>query len=55
MVAADAIGLELIDIERKRRGMSPMTPNAGYILSASQLGLGPNDRAHMDVLETQVG
>ncbi len=55
MVAADALGLELIDAERKRRGMGPMTPSAGYILTANQIGLGPNDRAHMDVLETQVG
>lgn len=55
MVAADAIALELLDAERKNRGMGPMAPSAGYLATASQIGLGPNDRSGMSVLETTVG
>lgn len=51
MVAADVLGLEMIEAERARRGLVTIAPHAIHIATAASIGLGPNDRAQMDVLE----
>lgn len=54
MVAMDTIGLEMIDAERAKHGLGSVAKEAGYIATAASYGMGPNDRAKMDVLETEV-
>ncbi|MCD6352015.1 MAG: DUF362 domain-containing protein, partial [Armatimonadetes bacterium] len=54
-VATDAIGLEMIDAKRAEHGMGPVRPRAKHVATAAQIGLGPNNRADMSVLETTVG
>lgn len=54
MVAADALGLEMIEAERARRGLPSIATHAAHIATAAEIGLGPNDRSQMDVLETDL-
>ncbi len=54
-VAADALGLEMLNNKRQQVGLGSLTQKAHHIATAAQIGLGPNDRAQMDVLETAVG
>lgn len=54
-VAADAIGLEIIDAKRAQEGLPSVRPRASHVATAASIGLGPNDRAAMNVLETEVG
>ena len=54
-VAADALGLEMLNKKRQQVGLAPLTQKAHHIATAAQMGLGPNDRAAMDVLETAAG
>jgi uncharacterized protein (DUF362 family) len=54
-VAADALGLEIIDAARRQRGLPSLASQAHHIATAAQLGLGPNQRAGMNVLELELG
>lgn len=54
MVAVDTLGLEMIEAERARRGLVTIAPHAAHIATAAEIGLGPNDRAQMDVLEVDL-
>jgi uncharacterized protein (DUF362 family) len=53
-VAADAIGLEILDSKRAEGGLEPVRPRAKHIATAAQIGLGPNNRGGMSVLEAEV-
>ncbi len=54
-VAADAIGLEMLDAKRAEEGLDPLRPRAKHVATAAQIGLGPNNRADMSVLEITAG
>lgn len=54
-VATDAIGLEMMDAKRAEEGREPLRPRAKHVATAAEIGLGPNNRAEMSVLETAVG
>lgn len=54
-VATDTLGMRMIDAKRAEQGMELTEPHAGYIVTAAQIGLGPNNPADMSVLETAVG
>jgi len=47
--------MRMIDAKRAEQGMELTEPHAGYIVTAAQIGLGPNNPADMSVLETAVG
>ncbi len=50
-VAADIIGFEMIEAERRRRGLGSVKSRAHYLQTAASMGLGPNGRGGMNVLE----
>ncbi|MBC7287724.1 MAG: DUF362 domain-containing protein [Armatimonadetes bacterium] len=54
-VAADALGLEILDRKRAQVGLGSLAQKAHHIATAAQIGLGPNERSKMNVLETAVG
>jgi uncharacterized protein (DUF362 family) len=53
-VAIDRYGMQLINEERKRRGLGEVTGRAKHIKTAAKLGLGTDDLSRIEILEAEL-
>ena len=54
-VAADAVGLRILDEKRRAEGIGSLAPRAAFLEAAEALGLGTKDRDQIDLVELTLG
>jgi len=54
-VAADAVGRDLIDQQRRRNGLPSIRDRAHHIETAAAWGLGPNKAPGISVIRLEAG